>query len=54
MTNLTVMIGIIVANVPEGILATVVVSLTYVAKRLSYKQVFVKGLDSILTMGECG
>ena len=51
-TNLVFMIGIIVANVPEGLLATVTVSLTLTAKRLSYKQVLVKNLESVETLGE--
>merc|ERR1719486_260187 len=50
-TNLVFMIGIIVANVPEGLLATVTVSLTLTAKRLSYKQVLVKNLESVETLG---
>ena len=35
-------IGIIVANVPEGLLATVTVSLTLCAKRMAKKHVLVK------------
>merc|ERR1740127_195228 len=50
-TNLVFMIGIIVANVPEGLLATVTVSLTLTAKRLSYKAVLVKNLESVETLG---
>jgi len=38
-TNLVFMIGIIVANVPEGLLATVTVCLTLTAKRMSVKKV---------------
>lgn len=37
--NLVFMIGIIVANVPEGLLATVTVCLTLTAKRMHKKQV---------------
>lgn len=37
-TNLVFMIGIIVANVPEGLLATVTVCLTLTAKRMHKKQ----------------
>jgi magnesium-transporting ATPase (P-type) len=44
-------IGIIVANVPEGLLATVTVSLTLTAKRLAKKQVLVKQLESVETLG---
>lgn len=38
-SNLVFMIGIIVANVPEGLLATVTVCLTLTAKRMHKKQV---------------
>jgi sodium/potassium-transporting ATPase subunit alpha len=44
-------IGIIVANVPEGLLATVTVSLTLTAKRMSKKSVLVKNLESVETLG---
>mmetsp|Transcript_53656 Transcript_53656/g.122398 ORF Transcript_53656/g.122398 Transcript_53656/m.122398 type:complete len:1193 (+) Transcript_53656:132-3710(+) len=44
-------IGIIVANVPEGLLATVTVSLTLTAKRLAVKKVLVKQLESVETLG---
>lgn len=50
-TNLVFMIGIIVANVPEGLLATVTVSLTLTAQRLSHKHVLVKNLESVETLG---
>ena len=44
-------IGIIVANVPEGLLATVTVSLGIAAKRMSEKFVLVKNLESVETLG---
>jgi sodium/potassium-transporting ATPase subunit alpha len=44
-------IGIIVANVPEGLLATVTVSLTLTAKRLAKKHVLVKQLEAVETLG---
>jgi len=44
-------IGIIVANVPEGLLATVTVSLTLTAKRMARKFVLVKNLESVETLG---
>uniref|UniRef100_A0A6A7G5Y4 Sodium/potassium-transporting ATPase subunit alpha n=2 Tax=Hirondellea gigas TaxID=1518452 RepID=A0A6A7G5Y4_9CRUS len=44
-------IGIIVANVPEGLLATVTVSLTLTAKRMSHKAVLVKNLEAVETLG---
>eukprot|EP00756_Hemistasia_phaeocysticola_P026969 Hpha_TRINITY_DN16092_c2_g6::TRINITY_DN16092_c2_g6_i1::g.117518::m.117518/K01539/ATP1A; sodium/potassium-transporting ATPase subunit alpha len=44
-------IGIIVANVPEGLLATVTVSLTLTAERMKDVQVLVKNLESVETLG---
>lgn len=49
--NLVFMIGIIVANVPEGLLATVTVALTLTAKRMARKNVLVKNLESVETLG---
>lgn len=51
LVNLVFMIGIIVANVPEGLLATVTVSLTLTAKRMATKNVLVKNLESVETLG---
>ena len=45
------LIGIIVANVPEGLLATVTVSLTLTAKKMAKKHVRVKNLESVETLG---
>jgi magnesium-transporting ATPase (P-type) len=50
-TNLVFAIGIIVANVPEGLLATVTVSLALTAKRMAKKMVLVKNLESVETLG---
>jgi sodium/potassium-transporting ATPase subunit alpha len=50
-TNLVFAIGIIVANVPEGLLATVTVSLALTAQRMSKKFVLVKNLESVETLG---
>lgn len=50
-TNLVFAIGIIVANVPEGLLATVTVSLALTAKRMASKYVLVKNLESVETLG---
>ncbi|CAD8101580.1 unnamed protein product [Paramecium primaurelia] len=50
-TNLVFGIGIIVANVPEGLLATVTVALTLTAKKLAYKKVLVKNLEGVETLG---
>lgn len=44
-------IGIVVANVPEGLLATVTVSLTLTAKRMAHKNVLIKSLSSVETLG---
>lgn len=44
-------IGIIVANVPEGLLATVTVSLALTAKRMASKFVLVKNMESVETLG---
>ncbi|XP_037669372.1 sodium/potassium-transporting ATPase subunit alpha-4 [Choloepus didactylus] len=45
------LIGIIVANVPEGLLATVTVSLTLTAKRMAQKNCLVKNLEAVETLG---
>ncbi|XP_015599395.1 sodium/potassium-transporting ATPase subunit alpha [Cephus cinctus] len=45
------LIGIIVANVPEGLIATVTVSLTLTAKRMASKSCLVKNLEAIETLG---
>jgi sodium/potassium-transporting ATPase subunit alpha len=50
-TNLVFAIGIIVANVPEGLLATVTVSLALTAQRMAQKMVLVKNLESVETLG---
>ncbi|PRP84051.1 P-type ATPase [Planoprotostelium fungivorum] len=50
-TNLINTIGVIVANVPEGLPATVTVCLTIAARRLAAKQVWVKELESVETLG---
>ena len=49
--NLVFMIGIIVANVPEGLLATVTVSLALTAQRMAEKKVLVKNMESVETLG---
>jgi P-type E1-E2 ATPase len=49
--NLIFAIGIIVANVPEGLLATVTVSLSLTAKRMAKKSVLVKNLEAVETLG---
>lgn len=49
--NVVFAIGIIVANVPEGLLATVTVSLALTAKRMHQKSVLVKNLEAVETLG---
>jgi sodium/potassium-transporting ATPase subunit alpha len=45
------LIGIIVANVPEGLLSTVCVILTLTAKRMAKKNCLVKNLECVETLG---
>merc|ERR1711874_569113 len=45
------LIGIIVANVPEGLLASVTVCLTLTAKRMAAKNCLVKNLEAVETLG---
>lgn len=45
------LIGVIVANVPEGLLATVTVCLTLTAKRMAGRQCLVKNLEAVETLG---
>jgi len=49
--NIVFAIGIIVANVPEGLLATVTVSLALTAQRMSHRKVLVKHLEAVETLG---
>lgn len=51
--SLVFAIGIIVANVPEGLLTTVTVSLTLTALRMLDKEVQVKNLETVETLGSC-
>lgn len=44
-------IGILVANVPEGLLACITISLAITASRLAEKQVLVKNLEAVETLG---
>lgn len=50
-THFVFLIGIIVANVPEGLLATVTVSLSLTASRMATKNVLVKNLEAVETLG---
>ncbi|KAF0699415.1 Aste57867_10023 [Aphanomyces stellatus] len=49
--NIIFMIGIIVANVPEGLLVTVTVCLSLAASRMATKNVLVKNLEGVETLG---
>uniref|UniRef100_A0A7S1TJH2 P-type ATPase A domain-containing protein n=1 Tax=Compsopogon caeruleus TaxID=31354 RepID=A0A7S1TJH2_9RHOD len=51
LSNVMSCIGIIVANIPEGLLATVTVSLTLAAKRMARRKFLVKKLECIETLG---
>ena len=45
------LIGILVANVPEGLLVTVTITLTLAAKRMAAKSCLVKNLEGVETLG---
>ncbi len=49
--NLVFAIGIIVANVPEGLLPTVTLTLALAAKRMAKKNALVKDMEAIETLG---
>eukprot|EP00178_Gracilaria_changii_P020586 TRINITY_DN5_c0_g3_i2.p1 TRINITY_DN5_c0_g3~~TRINITY_DN5_c0_g3_i2.p1 ORF type:complete len:1165 (+),score=177.12 TRINITY_DN5_c0_g3_i2:6755-10249(+) len=49
--NIVYSIGIIVSNIPEGLIATVTVSLTASARRMARKNVLVKRLDAVESLG---
>ena len=49
--NLVFAIGIIVANVPEGLLPTVTLTLSIAAQKMAKKNALVKNVDSIETLG---
>uniref|UniRef100_A0A0N5AJW8 Sodium/potassium-transporting ATPase subunit alpha n=1 Tax=Syphacia muris TaxID=451379 RepID=A0A0N5AJW8_9BILA len=51
LTAVVFLIGIIVANVPEGLIATVTVCLTLTAKRMASKNCLVKNLEAVETLG---
>jgi sodium/potassium-transporting ATPase subunit alpha len=50
-TNVIFAIGIIVANVPEGLLVTVTVALALTARRMAGKFVLVKNMEAVETLG---
>ncbi|MFC1723752.1 cation-translocating P-type ATPase [Nanoarchaeota archaeon] len=49
--NMVFAIGIIVANVPEGLLPTVTLTLSIAAQRMAKKNVLIKNMDAIETLG---
>jgi sodium/potassium-transporting ATPase subunit alpha len=49
--NIVFAIGIIVANVPEGLLPTVTLALSIASQRMARQKVLVKNIDSIETLG---
>lgn len=49
--NFIFAIGIITANVPEGLIVEVTIGLTLTAKKLSEKKVLCKNLDAVETLG---
>ncbi|KAI1725602.1 e1-E2 ATPase domain-containing protein [Ditylenchus destructor] len=51
LTAVVFLIGIIVANVPEGLIATVTVCLTLTAMRMARKNCLVKNLEAVETLG---
>ncbi len=50
-TNMVFAIGIIVANVPEGLLPTVTLTLSIAAKKMAKKNALVKNMEAIETLG---
>lgn len=50
-SNMVLAIGIIVANVPEGLIATVTLCLTLAARKMAARHVLVKDLKSVETLG---
>jgi len=51
MSSLIFAIGIIVANVPEGLLPTVTLALSMASKRMAKKNALIKNLESVETLG---
>jgi sodium/potassium-transporting ATPase subunit alpha len=49
--NFIFAIGVITANVPEGLIVEITVGLTLTAQRLSQRKVLVKFLDAVETLG---
>lgn len=51
--NAVVAIGVIVANVPEGLLPTTIVAMSLTARKMANKKVLVKNLQCVETLGCC-
>ena len=51
LTNIVFMIGLIIANVPEGLYVTITVCMALAAKRMAARSVLVKNLQSVETLG---
>jgi sodium/potassium-transporting ATPase subunit alpha len=51
LVNFIYALGIIVANVPEGLLATVTIALAVTAKKMLKRKIMVKNLQSVETLG---
>ena len=50
-TTIVLIVGILVGNIPEGVLVAVSVSLKLAATRMAAKNVLVKSLESVETLG---
>lgn len=50
-TNFLFAIGIVIANVPEGLMSTMTICLTIAAKRMFKNNIMVKNLQSVETLG---
>ena len=48
------LIGVLVANVPEGLLVTVTITLSLTAQRMASKNCLVKNLEGVETLGSTG
>ncbi len=48
------LIGVVVANVPEGLIACVTVALALTAKRMAKKNCLVKNLEAVESLGAIG
>ena len=51
LASLIFAIGIIVANVPEGLLPTVTLALSLASKRMASRNALIKQLESVETLG---